>query len=139
MLACSPGRQFAGSYPIRGGNTDSRGAGWPILLSVAACRQNEFMEDIGGFGMNSENHSDYQSTHQFEKPGLRKPSPSQASMQTPFDGPPTQVQLRLPQDLVQSLRLHSISEGKTMSQLVLECCISETTINKAWISTRKVA
>ena len=86
--------------------------------------------------MDGENSNMFGGANQAERP-VRKPTIAAQPAQATFDGPPTQVQLRLPQDLVQSLRLHSISEGKTMSQLVLECCISEDTINKAWISTRK--
>jgi hypothetical protein len=45
----------------------------------------------------------------------------------------------LPQDLVQSLKLHSISDGKSMSEIVLECLTSDRFIGKAWVSTRRAA
>ena len=68
--------------------------------------------------------------------------PRQSSSQTPansrdeFTGAPVPLQIRVPNDLVQSLKLHSISTGQNMSELVLECLTTNATITKAWISTR---
>jgi hypothetical protein len=56
-----------------------------------------------------------------------------------FTGPLTPAQFKLPQDLVQSLKLHSISDGKSMSEIVLECLTSDRFIGKAWVSTRRAA
>jgi hypothetical protein len=46
------------------------------------------------------------------------------------------LQVKIPADLIQSLKLHAISSGQTMSEMVLECLTSKATIGKAWISTR---
>lgn len=54
-----------------------------------------------------------------------------------FEGPIVPVQVKLPQDLLQSLKLHAIQHGKTQSQMVLECLTTETKITKAWIATRR--
>ena len=54
-----------------------------------------------------------------------------------FTGPMAPCQLKIPTDLIQSLKLHSISTGKTMSELVFECVTSPEMLGKAWISTRK--
>jgi len=56
-----------------------------------------------------------------------------------FSSPPAPLQVKLPQDLIQSLKLHSISTGKTMSEIVLECLTSDQCIGKAWVSTRRAA
>ncbi len=54
-----------------------------------------------------------------------------------FTGPVTPCQLRLPADLVQSLRLLAIQSGRSMSDLAIEALTTETAVAKAWISTRK--
>lgn len=56
-----------------------------------------------------------------------------------FTMPAAPLQVKLPQDLIQSLKLHSVSSGKTMSDLVLDCLTSDQQIAKAWISTRRAA
>ncbi len=47
------------------------------------------------------------------------------------------LQIKVPQDLIQSLKLHSIATGQTMSELVLDCLTSDQFISKAWVSTRR--
>jgi hypothetical protein len=47
------------------------------------------------------------------------------------------LQIKVPQDLIQSLKLHSIATGQTMSELVLDCLTSDGFISKAWVSTRR--
>jgi len=54
-----------------------------------------------------------------------------------FTGPTTPTQLRLPSDLITSLRLLAFQSGRSMSDLALEALTSEATIAKAWVSTRK--
>jgi len=54
-----------------------------------------------------------------------------------FNGPLVPTQFKLPDDLVQSLKLHAIASGQTMSEIVLEALTSQMVINKAWVSTRK--
>lgn len=56
-----------------------------------------------------------------------------------FTGAQTPVQLRLPADLVTSLRLLSFDTGKSMSDLAFEYLTSELSVPKAWVSTRKSA
>lgn len=46
------------------------------------------------------------------------------------------LQIRVPQELVQSLRLLSIDTGKTVSELVLESLVNGAKIEKAWVSRR---
>jgi len=54
-----------------------------------------------------------------------------------FTGRPAPLQVKIPTDMIQSLNLHSISTGKTMSELVIDCITSPQMLGKAWISTRK--
>lgn len=54
-----------------------------------------------------------------------------------FNGPLVPAQFKLPQDLVQSLKLHAISSNRSMSEIVLECLTSPETVGKAWVSTRR--
>ena len=56
-----------------------------------------------------------------------------------FTGPATPCQLRLPNDLITSLRLLAFQSGRSMSDLAFEALTSEATISKAWVSTRKNA
>lgn len=54
-----------------------------------------------------------------------------------FTGGNVPLQVKVPSDLVQSLKLHAINRGMTISELVLECLTSEASIGKAWVSTRR--
>lgn len=54
-----------------------------------------------------------------------------------FTGSLVPVQFKLPADLAQSLKLHAIDTGETMSEIVLRCLTTGDTVAKAWISTRK--
>ena len=77
-----------------------------------------------------------------EAPATRSTRPrSSAAAATiaDFTGPLVPAQFKLPQDLVQSLKLHSISENRSMSEIVLECLTSERCINKAWVAVRRAA
>ena len=68
------------------------------------------------------------------------PAPSRRRKQpgtvNEFNGSLVPAQFKLPADLVQSLKLHAIDTGETMSDIVLRCMTSADTIAKAWISTR---
>jgi hypothetical protein len=46
-------------------------------------------------------------------------------------------QLQLPRDLIQSLRLTSIQQGRTLSAVALDYLTSDQALAKCWISTRK--
>jgi len=56
-----------------------------------------------------------------------------------FVGAAVPVQFKLPKDLVDSLKLHSINNSETMSDIVLRCLTTTDVIEKAWISTRKAS
>ena len=66
----------------------------------------------------------------------RRPEP-RANTRDEFTQPAAPLQVKLPQDLIQSLKLHSIGSNKTMSDLVLECLTTQAMVSKAWISTRR--
>ena len=69
----------------------------------------------------------------------RRRSTAPTSTREEFTLPCSPLQVKIPQDLIQSLKLHSINSGKTMSELVLDCLTSDQQIAKAWISTRRTA
>jgi len=54
-----------------------------------------------------------------------------------FTGPLSPVQLRLPADMISSLRLLSYQSGRSMSELAMECFTTETIITKTWITSRR--
>lgn len=56
-----------------------------------------------------------------------------------FNGTSTAIQLKLDSELIQSLKLHAISHGQTMSELVMSCLTSKDMIKRAWVSTRQNA
>ena len=60
-----------------------------------------------------------------------------ASTRADFTEPLVPAQFKLPRDLVASLKLHSISQGRSMSDIVLDCLTSPESVGKAWISTRR--
>jgi hypothetical protein len=75
-----------------------------------------------------------------------EPTPAPASAATrrapatttaDFTGPLIPVQFKLPQDLAASLKLHSISNTESMSEIVLRCLTTPELVSKAWVSTRK--
>lgn len=70
--------------------------------------------------------------------GGRKRSAATGS-RSDFTEPSVPCQFKLPRDLVASLKLHSISSGKSMSEIVTECCTSPEWVSKAWVSSRKSA
>ena len=78
---------------------------------------------------------------QSSTPARRKPTakPEPVSSREDFTGPAAPLQVKIPTDLIQSLKLHAIASGKTMSVLVLDCLTSPEFLQKAWISTRRAA
>lgn len=54
-----------------------------------------------------------------------------------FTGVNVPIQVKLPQDLAASLKLHSISNNESMSDIVLRCLTTGELVSKAWVSTRK--
>jgi len=70
------------------------------------------------------------------KRGRKAPEPT--STRDSFDESSQQlIQLKLPSDLVASLRLHSIQNRQTLSEIVLDALTSQTMIHKAWVATRQ--
>ncbi len=67
----------------------------------------------------------------------RRRATATASTAGDFTGNPVPGQFKLPGDLLQSLKLISIQEGRSMSAIVLDCLTSDRTIGKAWVSTRR--
>ena len=78
---------------------------------------------------------------QSSTPARRKPTakPEPVSSREDFTNPAAPLQVKIPTDLIQSLKLHSIANGKTMSEMVLDCLTSPEFLQKAWISTRRAA
>lgn len=64
--------------------------------------------------------------------------PSRARLEE-WAGSPTPIQVKLPADLVKSLKLIGFDTGKTVSELVLECLTTTATIEKTWVASRRKA
>lgn len=54
-----------------------------------------------------------------------------------FTDSPAPIQFKLPGDLCRTLKLLSIQQGKSMSEIVLEALTSDTVIRPVWIASRK--
>lgn len=54
-----------------------------------------------------------------------------------FTGSPTNLQVKVPIDLVQSLKLMAIQQNRSMSEIVFECLTTESVVTKCWIATRR--
>ena len=65
----------------------------------------------------------------------REPS----STRDQFNGTTTPIQLKIDSELIQSLKLHALSSGKSMSEIVMECLTSKDMIKRAWITVRQQA
>ena len=59
------------------------------------------------------------------------------STRSQFEGALQPLQVKLPEDLIQSLRLIAISQGKNLSELTLEFLTSTELVQKAWVSHRR--
>ena len=77
-----------------------------------------------------------------------QPTPTESATLTPasrrnkadadnFTGTLAPVQLRLPADMISSLRLLSYQSGRSMSELAMECFTTETIITKTWVTSRR--
>ena len=71
-----------------------------------------------------------------QSPPSRTTGGTSTSCRDEFTGALQPLQVKIPADLIQSLKLHAIAANKTMSEMVLECLTGNATISKAWISTR---
>ena len=63
----------------------------------------------------------------------------QSSNLDEFTGSLVPAQFKLPADLVQSLKLHSIGTNESMSAIVLRCLTSTDVVTKAWVQSRKAS
>ena len=75
-------------------------------------------------------------------PGIaRKPTErtERKSKFVKYTGSKVSAQFRLPEDLMQSLRLHAIKENTSISAVVESCLCSEQYIGKAYVSVRDAA
>lgn len=70
---------------------------------------------------------------------VERSSRSSRESREEWSGPQTPVQVRLPADLIKSLKLQSFDTGKSISDLVLECLTTGATIERTWVSTRRKA
>ena len=71
--------------------------------------------------------------------GSRKPVEQDPPADTSADFTESHVplQIKVPSDLVTSLKLHSFQSGESMSAIALRCMTTPEVLRKAWISTRK--
>jgi hypothetical protein len=59
------------------------------------------------------------------------------SLRSEFTGTPVQVQLRLPADMVEALKLGALKHRLSMSRLVELHLTSGRPLAKAWVATRR--
>ena len=85
--------------------------------------------------------------HEPESPAASDPAPTPttrrksraASEVAEFTGTLAPIQLKLPADLIQSLRLAAIAGNETMSAVCLRCLTSPDVVTKMWVSSRRTA
>ena len=70
---------------------------------------------------------------------VERSSRSSRESREEWQGPQTPIQVRLPADLIKSLKLQGFDTGKSISDLVLECLTTTATIERTWVSTRRKA
>ena len=92
-------------------------------------------------GMTMDN---YKSTYgadsrELDRPGIVPKSTERKPKYVKYTGPKIAAQFRLPEDLMQSLRLHAFKENKSISAVVESCLCSEQYIGKAYVSVRDAA
>lgn len=56
-----------------------------------------------------------------------------------FSGPNQSVNVKIPTDLYQSIKLTALDQNRRVSEVMFECLTGKSFIRKAWISTRKTA
>ena len=71
------------------------------------------------------------------QPSARRKPIAPANTRSDFTEPSIPCQFKLPRDLVASLKLHAISQNRSMSDIVLECLTSDMLVGKAWVSSRR--
>ena len=70
---------------------------------------------------------------------VERSSRSSRDAREEWSGPQTPLQVRLPSDLIKSLKLQSFDTGKSISELVFESLTTAATIERTWVSTRRKA
>jgi len=73
-----------------------------------------------------------------DSPGQPKKSSKKATT-VEYNGTMTPAQVRLPEDLLQALRLHAIKENTSVSKLVAQCCSTPRIIHKAHVRVMDAA
>ena len=63
-------------------------------------------------------------------------SPVIVSSSNEFNGKAVGLQVNVPSDLRDSLRLLSCKTGKSMAQIVFSCLTTQEIIHKSWVSTK---
>lgn len=53
-----------------------------------------------------------------------------------FTGPRIPVQVRIPADLAQALKLHAVDRNCSISDLVVSCLTSQETVTRIWVSRK---
>ena len=71
------------------------------------------------------------------RPALKKKKKSSTRGQ--FKEASTACQIKLPTDLLQSVRLQAVSQGRTISDIILDCLTSEQMVSFTWISSNREA
>ena len=71
-----------------------------------------------------------------QDPPARPTKKQPTSTLVDFNGGLQHLQVRLPSDLCQSLKLASIQEGRSISDIVLECLTSQNMVAKKWVHTK---
>ena len=54
-----------------------------------------------------------------------------------FKGGLVPLQIRVPEDMRQSIKFLSMDGGESMSELVMRCLTTDSVIHRAWIQQRK--
>ncbi len=86
----------------------------------------------------------YKSTYkspsdELDSPGIARKPTERKPKYVKYTGSKVAAQFRLPEDLMQSLRLHAIKENTSISAVVESCLCSEQYIGKAYVSVRDAA
>lgn len=76
-------------------------------------------------------------THDTDDERAPRPRPRRkASSASEFTGAPSPIQFRLPTDLITSMKLLSLQEGVTLSELALRLLTTSEVCPRVWVSRR---
>ena len=102
------------------------------------------MDDYKYKSYNSLNKDDETSPSKSD-PQIQEPTAKNTTKKKPdstrhqFKEPPSHLQVRLPRDLCRSLKLMSIQDERSISEIVLECLTSKEMVTFSWINRRDAA